>query len=241
MRIKELRELHNMQQKTLANILGISSNTLSQYENGKREPGIDIVSKIAKYFNVSTDYVYGISILVTCNDCGLSYCPDVKLDIETHKELHSKWEKAKEIYGFCYANYGENERIKATSRNIAYNTSLPLNERYDAQIEVFKCLFSRSLSASNYSEKHVNFETYVAMMLNQESVRNKLDEELYNQLLTEYGKQPGISNGQTYYDICEYEDPTTIAAHKDGENFTPEELQKIEEYKKLLIAARPKE
>lgn len=33
----------------------------------------------------------------------------------------------------------------------------------------------------------------------------------------------------------------TVAAHKDGENFTPEELEKIEEYKKLLIAARPKE
>lgn len=37
------------------------------------------------------------------------------------------------------------------------------------------------------------------------------------------------------------EKPVTIAAHKDGENFTPEELQKIEEYKKLLLAARPKE
>ena len=37
------------------------------------------------------------------------------------------------------------------------------------------------------------------------------------------------------------EKPITVAAHKDGENFTPEELQKIEEYKKLLLAARPKE
>ena len=35
--------------------------------------------------------------------------------------------------------------------------------------------------------------------------------------------------------------PTTIAAHKDGENFTPDELAKIEEYKKLLLAARPKD
>lgn len=34
--------------------------------------------------------------------------------------------------------------------------------------------------------------------------------------------------------------PKIIAAHKDGENFTPEELDKIEEYKKLLLAARPK-
>lgn len=33
----------------------------------------------------------------------------------------------------------------------------------------------------------------------------------------------------------------TLAARKGGENFTPEELDKIEEYKKLLIAARPKD
>ena len=32
----------------------------------------------------------------------------------------------------------------------------------------------------------------------------------------------------------------TIAAHKDGEDFTPEELDKIEEYKRLLLAARPR-
>ena len=38
-----------------------------------------------------------------------------------------------------------------------------------------------------------------------------------------------------------YYQPTTIAAHKDGENFTTDELAKIEEYKKLLLAARPKD
>lgn len=32
----------------------------------------------------------------------------------------------------------------------------------------------------------------------------------------------------------------TIAAHKENGDFTPEELDKIEEYKKLLLAARPK-
>lgn len=37
------------------------------------------------------------------------------------------------------------------------------------------------------------------------------------------------------------DEPKAIAAHKEGENFTPEELEKIEEYKKLLLAARPKE
>lgn len=36
-------------------------------------------------------------------------------------------------------------------------------------------------------------------------------------------------------------EPITIATHKEHEYFTDEELLKIEEYKKLLIAARPKE
>ena len=36
-------------------------------------------------------------------------------------------------------------------------------------------------------------------------------------------------------------EPDTVAAHKDGENFTADELAKIEEYKKLLLAARPKD
>ena len=43
------------------------------------------------------------------------------------------------------------------------------------------------------------------------------------------------------YNIKEEKNPYTIAAHKDGVEFTPEELKKIEEYKKLLLAARPKE
>ena len=41
--------------------------------------------------------------------------------------------------------------------------------------------------------------------------------------------------------IDESYQPTTIAAHKDGANFTADELAKIEEYKKLLLAARPKD
>lgn len=41
--------------------------------------------------------------------------------------------------------------------------------------------------------------------------------------------------------IDESYQPITIAAHKDGENFTADELAKIEEYKKLLLAARPKD
>lgn len=44
-----------------------------------------------------------------------------------------------------------------------------------------------------------------------------------------------------YFGDVDNQSTDTIAAHKEGENFTPEELAKIEEYKKLLLAARPKD
>ena len=80
MRIKELRELNNIQQKELASILEISPNALSQYENNKREPSIDTVSKIADFFNVSVDFLYGTSDITTCKKCGLTYCPLIPQD-----------------------------------------------------------------------------------------------------------------------------------------------------------------
>ena len=46
-------------------------------------------------------------------------------------------------------------------------------------------------------------------------------------------------NTEYFGDVDDQSD--TIAAHKDGENFTTDELAKIEEYKKLLLAARPKD
>ncbi len=238
MRIRELRELNNIQQKALAGILGISSNTLSQYENGKRVPGIEIVSKIANYFNVSTDYIYGLSETATCSQCGLSYCPDVALDRETHKQIHAKWLKAKEKYGFCFSNYGERERIKANGRNIVSDTSLPLQERYNAQINVFKCLFSRSLEASDYSDSHVDFDTYIAMLLNQNSVKQQLDMPLYEKLVSEFGTKPGIEDGRAYYDAYKVSSPTTFAAHFDGNDYTEEEMNEIMQFAEYVKSKR---
>lgn len=50
-----------------------------------------------------------------------------------------------------------------------------------------------------------------------------------------------LASGTIIESINKIRNHQTIAAHKEGENFTPEELEKIEEYKKLLLAARPKE
>ncbi len=37
--------------------LNISREALSHYETGKREPSLDMLNKLSKYFNVSIDYL----------------------------------------------------------------------------------------------------------------------------------------------------------------------------------------
>ncbi|MCH3962946.1 MAG: helix-turn-helix domain-containing protein [Clostridium sp.] len=60
-RIKRLREEKTISQLEMAKILNISNTTLSQYESGKRIPSDSIKKKIAEYFNVSLDYLLGLT------------------------------------------------------------------------------------------------------------------------------------------------------------------------------------
>ncbi len=57
MRLKELRKLKKISQLKLAMDLNMNQNTISRYETGEREPGINELIKIADYFNVSLDYL----------------------------------------------------------------------------------------------------------------------------------------------------------------------------------------
>ena len=61
MRLRELREEREITQRVLAEYLHIKQNTYSQYENGQRQVPIDVIIKLANYYNVSTDYILGVS------------------------------------------------------------------------------------------------------------------------------------------------------------------------------------
>ena len=58
-RLKQLRAENNLTQTNLADILGIAKTTLAAYEQGKSEPSIDTIIKLADFFNVSIDYLLG--------------------------------------------------------------------------------------------------------------------------------------------------------------------------------------
>ena len=60
-RLSELRKDKGITQKDLAKILSVSENSISLYERNIITPDDDMKIKIAKYFNVSLDYLLGIT------------------------------------------------------------------------------------------------------------------------------------------------------------------------------------
>lgn len=60
-RIRELREDNDLTQSQTANILNVGQKTYSDYELGKTRIPIDSIITLAKYYNVSVDYICGVT------------------------------------------------------------------------------------------------------------------------------------------------------------------------------------
>jgi len=59
-RLKDMREDRDMSQKDIAKLLEISQSDYSKYELGKHMMGIDKYIKLARFYNVSLDFLVGI-------------------------------------------------------------------------------------------------------------------------------------------------------------------------------------
>lgn len=59
--LAELRQDKKMTQEELAKILFVSTGTISNYENNVHYPDIPKLMQLARYFNVTTDYLLGLS------------------------------------------------------------------------------------------------------------------------------------------------------------------------------------
>ena len=93
-RLKELRKEKHLTVEQLANNIGSAKSTISRYENG-REPKGDIIRLLTEYFNVSIDYLMGVSDIRTPNSEDNNKETKLSPEIETiaaHLE-----EKAKNI------------------------------------------------------------------------------------------------------------------------------------------------
>ena len=60
-RIRNLREDKDLYQKDISKILEISQQYYSDYESGKRPIPVTHLIKLAKFYNVSIDYIVGLT------------------------------------------------------------------------------------------------------------------------------------------------------------------------------------
>lgn len=94
-RIKSLREDRRLNQVELSKMLNISNTTLSQYETGQRVPSDEVKIKISKIFDVSLDYLLGVTDVKNNEDIktiaahkeGETFSEDELKDIEEFKKF----------------------------------------------------------------------------------------------------------------------------------------------------------
>ncbi len=60
-RLKQLRQKHKLTQSELADILNLKPTAVSNYESQRNEPSFEKLIALSKYFDVSCDYLLGIS------------------------------------------------------------------------------------------------------------------------------------------------------------------------------------
>lgn len=70
-RIRLLRKSQDLSQVELAGRLGVSKQSVSNWENGNILPSIDMLVKISTVFNVSTDYILGLDSRSSGDRCYL--------------------------------------------------------------------------------------------------------------------------------------------------------------------------
>ena len=70
-RLRKLRRERNLTQTELANSLNVSNGTIAMWETEKRQPDLNMVNKIASFFNVSVDYLMGREQKVDSNVRGV--------------------------------------------------------------------------------------------------------------------------------------------------------------------------
>ena len=76
--LKYLRENNGRQsQENLANALGITRSAISSYEDGRAEPKLVVMNKVAQYFNITLDQLLNIDLANSSN-----------LNTENHKEAN---------------------------------------------------------------------------------------------------------------------------------------------------------
>ena len=97
-RLAELRRQKDLTQVKLALEMNITQKMISAYERGKNEPGIDMLKRLARYFNTSVDYLTGFT--------------DIKVPLDKISEGELTAQEAEILYNFRQLSHKNKNRAE---------------------------------------------------------------------------------------------------------------------------------
>ena len=93
-RIKLLRESHGLTKKEIAKAIGITERAYITYEYGQREPSMETIIKLAKYYGTTTVYLLGVETADPPNPLDMLNLSNLeKLILQTYISVSPKTRK----------------------------------------------------------------------------------------------------------------------------------------------------
>lgn len=170
-KLKELRTSHNLTQETVADRLGVSSQTVSKWERGLLSPGIDLLPKIAVLFKCSIDSLFDMELVWS-----------VEHRREFEEKIRSLHEK-KDWEGVYHAWICEIELNPDTYKNYP-----------DVMLHVFR----KKLYKKEYVEKMISLAEHAERHCTDDDIRNEIFRVML-QLCSESDDKKIKEKGRYYY------------------------------------------
>lgn len=235
-KVQELCKKKDISITKLEQELNFGKSTIAKWNNAS--PTGDKLNKVAKYFHVTLDYLIGNTDNVTCDECGFIYSPLSDFQVREHKHQHALWSSTVKRHGFCWT-YAMSQQIIKESIEKFTSPNSTFDDKYEAVINYLKAHFSESLHKNNFSKNHADLKKFISMKLLDKGFINSISKDIYDKLIDEYGIYNSNDNNEIFF---VNEEPVTYAAHKANDNidWTDEELQDIEDFKKYVLSKRDK-
>ena len=170
-----LRELINCSNTTIAAVaesVGVTRQAVSQYQNGSTQPNAETLAKIAKHFNISADYLLGLSNEIKikqCENCGKLFRPtkaDEKYCSRIIDGVSCKQDASRKVRRETLAKKPHQKQYNSINTMLAYklkrkNLTEAEKAQYKNELADFRlkalCLRNEVVKGNKTIEDYVNF------------------------------------------------------------------------------------
>lgn len=187
-RLRLLIDSSRQTRENIAKSVGMDTSTITKYYNGDRKLTVDAIKKFAVFFNVSADYLLGLSDAQTADKDLQFVCDYTGLSDSNIKYLHH----VMYLFNESYKKYNPEYFyfINFVLKHLAFNLFDSLN-RYTSYFE----------KAQKNSKEFLQFANEISEQVNQETISREKMLELFNKFDEDYRS---IRHEYEMYELQEY-------------------------------------